>query len=236
MSFRIDLEGIGDSVVRGTGQENQSYPISAASDASAAIQFLSGTYGCKQFVLLGLCSGAHTAFHAGIDITKFNIRELILINPLTFHWVAGLSNKAARQYFEVAHYKKLFTDRRAWLKLLGGGVNVLNLVKIVKWYIVNFVRSRFQSICEFLNVSITLISRDIGQILSLDRTITLVIAEGDPGYDILLAVARRITTKELKTGRMRMVNIPNADHTFSQFENRETLVKKIQSLLTSKYL
>jgi hypothetical protein len=113
---------------------------------------------------------------------------------------------------------------------------VLNLVKIVKWYIVNFVRSRFQSICEFLNVSITLISRDIGQILSLDRTITLVIAEGDPGYDILLAVARRITTKELKTGRMRMVNIPNADHTFSQFENRETLVKKIQSLLTSKYL
>ncbi len=236
VSFRIDLEGIGDSVVRGTGQENQSYPISAASDASAAIQYLSETYGCKQFVLLGLCSGAHTAFHAGIDITKFNIRELVLINPLTFHWVEGLSNKAARQNFEAAHYKKSVTDRRAWRKLLGGGVNVLNLVKIVKWYIVNFVRSRFQSICEFLHVSTTLLSRDIGQILSLDRTITLVIAEGDPGYDILLAGARRITTKELKTGRIRMVNIPNADHTFSQFENREVLVKKIKSLLTSKYV
>jgi hypothetical protein len=38
---------------------------------------------------VGLCSGAHNTFHAGLTLTDEDIRELVMINPLTFYWQEG---------------------------------------------------------------------------------------------------------------------------------------------------
>ncbi|HUR39650.1 MAG TPA: alpha/beta fold hydrolase, partial [Verrucomicrobiae bacterium] len=89
--LRFDLEGIGDSVLRKPGRENHPYPEHAIADARAAMDFLRERYGYRRFIAMGLCSGAHTAFHTALALEDDSIEELVLINPFAFYWKEGMS-------------------------------------------------------------------------------------------------------------------------------------------------
>jgi alpha/beta superfamily hydrolase len=234
-SLRFDLEGIGDSILRGDGRENHAYPTNAGADALAAITYLADHHGFNRFAAIGLCSGAHTAFHVGLDVENYAIADLILINPLTFHWVEGMSLETTRQNFEVVRYKKSVWEGRSWLKLLKGEVNMFNLFRVATTYMMSTIKSHYNSVRELLSLYSTPLSQELKKLFRLNRSITLLIAEGDPGYDILLAGARRTTMKGIKTGHVGITIIPDADHTFSPFKSRELLISKVVSQLRSKY-
>ncbi len=60
LSFRFDLSGIGESL--GVGSQGSSLGR-AADEIQQAMTLLEQTYGIRQFVLFGLCSGADDSFH-----------------------------------------------------------------------------------------------------------------------------------------------------------------------------
>jgi hypothetical protein len=75
------------------------------------------------------------------------------------------------------------------------------------------------------------LSQDLRRLGALKRPVTLFVAEGDPGRDILMAGAGRTAARALKTGAVRIEMIANADHTFSQLAPRKELVARLVSHL-----
>ena len=103
-SLRFDLSGIGDSDKRTDG-----LPLLDATltDIREVLDGLEASRGARQFVLLGLCSGAdHGVFHAGADP---RVVGLVLIDP---------SIPKTRGYY-LRHYGSRLLKARSWLNLAG---------------------------------------------------------------------------------------------------------------------
>ncbi len=226
--LRFDLESLGDSVNRVPARENYPYPYTAVADGKAALEFLRARFGYRRFVLLGLCSGAHTAFHAGLELEDEAIDELVMINPMQFYWVEGMSLDTSRRFEDMVQYRKSMRDPRRWLKLARGDVNFRRLVEVVGAQAVTRARSYWDALHELAFPDRgPRLSRDLRKIFALHRAFTLFIAEGDPGFDVLMALAKLTATRALKSGRIRLHTIRDADHTFSQWKARREFLERL---------
>lgn len=235
--FRFDLGGIGDSVRTDDGvRENHPYPDTAVVDAQAALGYLKEQFGYRRFIALGLCSGAHTAFHAGLKFDKEAIVELILINPLTFYWVEGMSLETTRHFHNVSYYKKSARNPGSWRKLLQGKVNVANLARVAVSHFGILGKSYYNVLRETLrHESGSQLSRDLKKLIAMNRKITVFVAVGDPGRDILIMGARRTVSNAQKAKQIRLVMIGDADHTFTRSTARKELISRLGAILTRQY-
>ncbi|MDO9181220.1 MAG: alpha/beta hydrolase [Bacteriovorax sp.] len=228
-TLRMDLHGLGDSGLKSGYEENNPYPEFAVSDVEEALSFLKDTFGQNQFILMGICSGAHTAFHSAIEISnEFNIVETVLINPLTFRWVEGMSletssQSTTRHFQDVAYYKSKIRDPQNWKKALKGNIQFRYGLKVLY----NWLRRLFSSF--FNSSSSTELSRDIQKLFKRCPSLSLFISQNDPGFDLLLSGAKSLVVKELKSKKIRVQFIENADHTFSALKARKELIQKIRS-------
>jgi len=222
--LRMDTEGLGDSV--GTGpRENHPYQDSALADTDAALHYLRTHFHCRRFILLGLCSGAHTAFHAGLQLQQYQLDDLILLNPLTFHWTEDSSLDTTQHFQDVAYYRGSVRTARSWLKLLRGQVNLLHIAKVALSQCSVLARARCDALVEIvLRRPTTQLGVDLRRLFALKRTLSLFIASKDPGYDILLANAKRMAAKGLREGNIHLQFIEGADHTFSRHARRRDLI------------
>jgi hypothetical protein len=181
--------------------------------------------GYERFIAMGLCSGAHTTYHAGLQLADDRIEELILINPMSFYWKEGNSLDTSRKFEDAAAYKRSAKDPKRWLKLLRGDVNMKRLLEVIIADVRNKLRFREDP----------RLSSDLRKLIhEFKRPITMFIAEGDPGRDILLAGAPRTARRALRSGHMRVEMIPDADHTFSQFKPRRELLGKLNAHLSRR--
>ena len=231
--LRFDLEGLGDSALFDRAQrENHPYPDWATRDARCAFRFLREQHGYSRFIALGLCSGAHTAFHAGLEIDDEAIEQLVLINPLTFRWVEGMSLETTTRVYDEMAYRKSMKDPKRWMKLLRGDVNFKRLFAVAAAYPGKIARRAWDAACEtFIPPLAPPLARQLRQLEARARPITFFIADGDPGYELLEAGAPRTTARQLADGTIRMVRIRDADHTFSQRVPRAMLVAKLVEAL-----
>ena len=148
-----------------------------------------------------------------------------MINPMIFYWKEGSSLDTSRKFEDVAAYKRSMREPGRWLKLLRGDFNKKRLLGAV----VTAVRAKLNFRED------PRLSRDLRKLLDeFNRPITLFIAEGDPGHDILMAGAPRTTRRAMRRGSMRLEMIPGADHTFSQFKPRRDLLGRLNAHLTSR--
>lgn len=218
--LRFDLEGLGDSVTPDAALENHPYPATATRDAEAAIRYLTEEYGCAKFIVMGLCSGAHTAFHAGIALPDFDIVESILINPLTFHWEAGMSletTQATQHFQDVAYYKQSARNIKSWRKLLTGEAHLSYAIGVVLAQLRVSIRAQRDALRErFKKQDSTPLAADLRKYFAAQRRLSLFIAADDPGYDILMAGAKRAAQQGIKAKKINVQFIPDADHTFSR--------------------
>ena len=233
-TLRIDHEGLGDSVLRAAGRENHPYPPTAIADLEAAVDFLRRHHGCRRFILLGLCSGAHTAFHAGRQLPGVPIERLILINPWYFYWSEGLSlDTSVNHYENVAAYQRSMRDPERWKKLLLGKVDVARLARVSAAHIAKLARHRWDDLREVVTRSGgTQLSQDLRKIESMGRKMDVFVAEGEPAGAMLTTEAKRTVKRATRAGALSIANIPGSDHTFSRSAPRDDLVARIRRNLT----
>ena len=219
-TFRMDFQGLGDSVGSATVRENHPYPDSAVADTDSAINYLKENHGCRRFILLGLCSGAHTAFHGGVDLTEQNIVDSILINPLTYEWVEGMS-LATNHFQEVAYYKQTMKSTEKWGKLLKGQIDYQRAAAVALKQLKNSTK-------KILAVGKkSKLSADLGKLFLQKRPLTLFIAENDPGLEILMDGAKTAAKTAIKAGKIRVLRIKDADHTFTTLDPRNDLIRQV---------
>ena len=228
--LRFDLEGLGDSVLRAPGRENHPYPDHATADAQAALDYLRGL-GYRRFIALGLCSGAHAAFHAGL---RFNddVQDLVLINPWAFYWKEGMSLDVGAKIADAKAYKKSMRDPGRWLKLLRGDVNLRRLLDVAMHQPKMIARSYYGVLCERLVPSrAPALARDLRKLLDSERKVTVLMAENEPAADMIMAEAKFTATRGLREGRLSFETIEGGDHTFTQARTRKALVARVMEHL-----
>jgi hypothetical protein len=226
--LRMDLETLGDSVLDGTWRENYPYPRTAMRDVADAFDFARRELGYSRVIPAGLCSGAHMAFHAGLD-PSHDLDEILLLNPLVFYWEEGMSLDTSTRFEDMEQYAKSARDPERWKKLLRGEVNVKRLVEVVWSTAIGKVKPHWAALHEtlFPESGGTRLSRDLRKLARLERRVTLFIGDRDQGEKILDAEARRTMRKGLRSGRIVLHRIPGGDHTFSRFQPRAEMVRAV---------
>lgn len=240
--LRIDVPGIGDSIISNLETENVEYINSASNVISTAIQTLESNYKNNKFISMGLCSGAYFSFHAALDLTEINIIESILINPLTFYWDKGMSvhNSPTKEFSKWNWYKEALTRKDSWKKLLQGKVNYKSLLQAIINRIQIKVLSKFSRITP--NSTVKDVDRhrhklgaDLTKITSNNTHIQFILARSDPGYDILMTNAGKVVKQCRKENTIHLNFIENADHTFSKYKPRCEVINEVKQLFMSRY-
>jgi pimeloyl-ACP methyl ester carboxylesterase len=218
--IRLDLPGLGDSVTEDASRENHPYEP----PATPVLAELLPALGYDSYIIAGLCSGAHAAFHAARELP---VVESILINPLTFYYEPGMSldtGPANNQYSEWQRYMQLARSGEAWRKVMHGDVGVGNVLHTVA---ARFGRRTKRN--EDL-------ASDLRRITGSGRRLTFLFSRLDSGYDLLMLSAGPEVKRLQKEGRLALWRIDNANHTFDAKAAREEMIATLTEHLAGRYL
>jgi hypothetical protein len=230
VTFRFDIEGIGDSVSIGGNKENTPYSPTALGDIDLALRYLKERYGCDEFILSGICAGAFHAFKSATEFTQHNIKEINLINPLVFEW--NYDDPEDYHRYEVHTYKTAVFDYQRWRRLFSGDINYRRLLSSLVKHTVESSRRYFGLLVQAITGKVPKgLPSNLRTLRELDRRMTLILSEGDPGLDIMKLQARRETRDGRRIGTITVHHLGQSNHGLSKKYMQDSLV----SLIVNKY-
>jgi alpha/beta superfamily hydrolase len=234
--LRLDIEGLGDSCKPDVERENHPYQPRAEMNIYQAMHYLSEQGIANQFIVGGICSGAHTAFHCALQAVVENrrslLKEVLLINPLTFYWHEGMSlaiPAEAQNLHDTAYYRQSLRNWDKWKKLLTGKAATGYIMRYAGERIKNLVKEQLKGINEVLFNQQSQLAADFKRITDSGIRIRFLLSSTDPGYDILKSQARRALRKGLANKTITLDLIDGADHTFSKKDKRDQLLDVIRA-------
>jgi pimeloyl-ACP methyl ester carboxylesterase len=241
--FRLDLSGLGDSVLDEPESENDVYPPTASAEIALALNTLATAYGSETFILMGLCSGAHTAFHASLDLAGYRVAECALINPLTFYFKRGMSLRQPTYQHHMRWQEYMISIRSParWLKLMHGESDVPSIFSTVVTHARVRIAAKMRSWRRKWNTADATITtvddleKDLLRLLASGRTLTFVFSRTDPGYALLTTDGGDTFKKLIREKRIAIRFIERADHTFSARDPRCAFVGTIVQHLVQRY-
>jgi alpha-beta hydrolase superfamily lysophospholipase len=230
--FRCDLAGIGDSVAGAATRENHPYPPTATENARACMELLATRFAATAVIPAGLCSGAHTAFHAALGETPTPIPMVLLINPLTFQFIEGMSLETSRRLYDVKGYRRSVRDWRRWIKVLRGEVSLRRPIAASAGQGLEWMGSHLQSLLEWIHPAwAPVLSRRLRALESRGVRLRMIVSEGDPGYDLLTTGAQRAARAGERSGMIEVRFVAGADHTFSRTGPRAEMMATAREIL-----
>ncbi len=238
--IRVDLRNLGDSVSGYPDNENSPYPAESTEDIQSVLDTLKVETGAKDFVIAGLCSGAHNVFHTALEVEDTsNIREVIMINPLAFYRRPHLyidNSKEQSRAKNTEQYKNSLLSIEKWKKLIKADVDMKYLLKFIFNFFILKSKNLVKSILEkFGFVEPSQLSRDFQKLKSKNIKLAFFIASKDPGESIIMSQAKGEVLKLMKSGDVYIERIPDSDHTFSSKLCRDNFISIISSYLESRY-
>ena len=243
-SLRIDIPGLGDSIIYDREKENHDYIDHSSEVIGQLLKAFDSKFGSNKYIITGLCSGAYFSFHAALDLDEANIVESLLMNPLTFYWHKGMEieDSPIKNFGNWNWYMQAIRDPKSWKKLICGGVDYKALIKTVKNRLRIVVTAKIDSDrlkatdeSKSHYTSFNNLSSDLMKIASRDRHLSLVLASCDPGYDILMTSAGKTARRLMQEGRVDVHMIEDADHTFSKYRPRCQAINVIIEHLVTRY-
>ena len=246
--LRIDINGIGDSVAADHETENDAYAATAFRDVSLVCDYLHTLRPGHPIVLMGLCSGAYVAFQSAAQLPHSAIIESILINPLVFFWKEGMIinetnteqlvawREYGRAIFKWSHWKNLLTG-----KTRAGFVG--SLKRFAGHLISSFLKpgkpaaptAKSAPQSGYGHPARQDLPGDLSRIVTASRTLAMFVSDNDPGHFLLMVQARRKATQLMKQGKLKCHFIPDADHTFSTAQARQTFYQSLTAYLHQRF-
>ena len=234
--IRIDVPGIGDSIISNQQLENIEYITSSSNELLDVITNLDRNTHNNEYILMGLCSGAYFSFHAALELKNINIIESILINPLTFYWEEGMTvDTSPTQSFGIWNwYKQAVTSKKSWVKLFKGQIDYKSLFAAIK----NRIKIKYFSKLHSTKTNKSTanfdqhkdqLATDLSKIAENGSHLQFILSRSDPGYDILMTNAARSVKKLQNKNKLDINFIESADHTFSKYIPRQDLLTTIKS-------
>lgn len=205
--LRFDFAGMGDSAGALQDFQDTAPAIGAALDALQQHQPT-----VKNFVLWGLCDGASAALLYAQSTHDARLAGLCLLNP----WVRSATTLARTQLKH--YYRQRLTEKEFWLKLLHARVGVKSLLHALNNFKLLFKRTSPRSPASFQD-KMALAWQDF------PGALLLVLSGQDLVAKEFLDVTQRDSawSKAWAHPRLRYAQLPQANHTFSSHEARQTV-------------
>lgn len=234
--LRMDTSGLGDSLAKSAADENRLYSEHVPEDIQAALHALQRQAGAREFVITGLCAGAHGAFHAGLALSEEPIVECLMINPLTFYWHAGMSldeESIAKDVQRLKKYRRSILKWEKWRRVLRGEADLGAFLKTIRTYL----GARWSKPVPGTSSATPRqeLAADLDRMAAQGRRLTFVLADRDPGYDLLMLTAKKSVTALQASGALRIHVIENADHTFKVRRARRSLARAVVDHFQRQY-
>jgi len=228
VSFRFDIEGIGDSFANGKNQDNMAYSPVAMKDIGEAIIVLK-EYGFSRFILSGICAGAYHSFKAVAELDEGLVEDAILVNPLVFDWsfVGENGGEYLHSISEVYRYKSTFFKLNHWKKLLSCKSNIASVLGVFTQY----AKLRaYNLMSRVVKGNEGPVIRRLNKIAEKKCRLMLVLSEGEPGYQILAVSAGKEINKLRDSGLLNIIHIDGGDHGLSKRFMQDELYRIIESV------
>ena len=230
-TLRFNLRNLGDSRAGLPADENHPYPDTAVKDVAACVAWACARQPDVSITIAGLCSGAHTAFHAAIDLPSSAIDHVVSINPLTFRFVPGMSLDtplSLQMASDAAYYRGAMFDRVRWRRLLSGGSDVPSIMKFLRQRIVVLTVDSMRVVRDRLGLHVdTTLEENLKTIIANGCWVDLVFSSRDPGREIVQRDAGLFLRKLKHQRELSIKVIDKADHTFSRKAQRKEAITKI---------
>ena len=240
---RFDLPGLGDSVGGDEAAENDPYPPHATASVGRLIESLRAVRAHETYVIAGLCSGAHTAFHAALDLRAEPIVEAVLLNPLTFYYERGmpLDQSATNHYHEWQRYMRSMRSIRGWAKLFREDIHLADIGRTIGQRFRDILVKRVRSLRRVFASNERAagagddLEADVTSIAQAGRRLTFIFSRFDPGYDLLMINARRAVKRLRKRGMLALWIVDDANHTFEASRSRAEMIESVERHLVARY-
>ena len=205
--LRFDFAGMGDSAGEPQEFQNTAPAIGAAINALQQHQAA-----VKNIVLWGLCDGASAALLYAQATHDARLAGLCLLNP----WVRSPATLARTQLKH--YYRQRFTDKAFWVKLLQARIGLKSLRHALNNLKLVFTRTSPRSPASFQD-KMALAWQDF------PGALLLVLSGQDLVAKEFLDVTQSDSawSKAWAHPRLRYAHLPEANHTFSNHEARQTV-------------
>ena len=229
-AMRIDLAGLGDSGPLADGGEKRLYASESAADVKAAIDALVAR-GCKNVLLVGLCSGGYVSFQAALTDTR--VRGLVMIDPLAFAWREGddVERAPSRDYPAARYYWRAAMRRSTWKRMVQGELDLQGVARELASRLASRVAWGMGVAAVRIGVK-PLVATDLARkFASLLRrgTRVLVVFNGDePMVDRFAGELGQLYSALRRRG-LRIEMIEGADHVFVPIWSQHHVVGLVRS-------
>jgi alpha/beta superfamily hydrolase len=249
--LRFDLGGLGDSVIDDAASENHPYPATASADVATVIAEIERRHGIGTFVVAGLCSGAHTAFHAALDLNlnASRISECLMINIQTYYYqpnmtLDALSSTHVKRW---QWYMKAIRRTDSWSHFIRGGADMSKIAVAARERLGLVARSYSTALLDRpaggtltdlpfdLGGALNDLPRDLGALAGSGKKLTFVFSSFEPGHDILMMASGSLVKRLRRQGQLKLWRIKNTNHTFETRDRRNELIETVQRHLVASY-
>jgi alpha-beta hydrolase superfamily lysophospholipase len=225
LTFRFDVGGLGESHAAPGKRENRLYRLDSVDDVKSAMTALGRVREAREFVLVGLCSGAFLAYHTAVADER--VVGQVLLNMFAFEWQEGdpVAPVERKTYLSSRFYARALLDRRVWLRAFKGEVDARGIAGVVAERLLSQLVLGARSLgARALGRRMqTRIEREFHAVCDRGVRSLMVFSETDGGLDM---VARYLGTDARRMKRRKNFAIEVAtgvDHTFASIDSQRRL-------------
>lgn len=235
-TLRIDLSNLGDSAESYEKDPPEEFPATAADDINTVINFIDKNTAYKKIILCGISAGAHNVFHAALEANCKNLVKIILINPETFYWSPNqtvFSSENTKTDIDKIYYRKQIYNYKKWLKLITNPQKIFNTSLFLFLFLYRKIKSISMKVLNLIGIKAkSRLERDITFLGKKHVAISLVHSKDDPGHQIILSQASKITKIHSSKNLYSSTQVNDADHTFSSINSRNNLYNALTRIMT----
>lgn len=216
--LRLDIAGIGDSPpAPGTPWANL-YSKASAQDVRQAIDALV-LQGCREFVLMGICSGSYVAFQAAL--LEPRVDGVVLMNSRLLEWTPGKPGdgwqNSMQQYVKSTDwYRRAAFRPEVWRRLLRGEINV----RPIAARFLSLAVARLRRALSFGAEREASVLAKMKRLCREGVDVLMLVSDADDGRDYVEFHFGKSGSRMRAHPGYRMAYVPEADHTFSRPGNQ----------------
>jgi pimeloyl-ACP methyl ester carboxylesterase len=212
---RFDHSGIGDSPVRKDGLP---FEQSAVLETREVMNALAQSRKVERFVLIGLCSGAVTAFDTALQDER--VAGILMINPWGFdqstEWNEYVANRGrARKY-----WTRSLLSPASWMRALTGRIDYRRLFNVLWRQAASTVAP-----APVVKSVATRASADLDRLIGRGVRVLLICSEGDEGIDYMNIILGREVRRIPSTAAFAAEVLPGADHSLTLLGSQRRVVE-----------
>jgi pimeloyl-ACP methyl ester carboxylesterase len=220
VALRFDQSGLGDSEPR---RDSMSVVDGVIHDTQVAMSHLEKRYGVKDFVVMGICSGAMVSFATALEDPR--VVATALIDPLDFG-ASHLESPAAQDSAFTRHYWRSVRSKpgagRKLVRVLTGKSDYRRFLEVAGLQLRGLLSRQSES-----RVAGDHLASQFEDLAKRGVQVLLVYAEKGSSVDYFELTLADHLDRLRERGRIEVEVIPGADHTFTLLENQDSLVRLV---------